>query len=98
MDSTTFDYARALAADHGGPRAHVDGKPAVAVMEALRGDPAAPGGGAWSNVPDMLRTWRWSSRRASCPRAGVHRQGGVLARRAAQVPIGKNETYGMGCR
>src|SRR6185503_3702706 len=57
MKSTTFDYAKALAADHAGAFSpDVDGKTAAAVMELNYAViPLRPAGGAWSNIPDMLR-------------------------------------------
>ncbi len=57
MTSTTFDFARALAGNHAGAHApDIDGKPAAAVMGVNYAViPLRPAGGAWSNVPDMLR-------------------------------------------
>ena len=99
MKSTTFDYARALAADHAGAFSpDVDGKTAAAVMELNYAViPLRPAGGAWSNVPDMLRYVQMELDEGLLP--GGKRYIGrepLLARRAAQVPIGKNTTYGMG--
>jgi CubicO group peptidase (beta-lactamase class C family) len=99
MTSTTFDYARALAADHAGTYApDVDGKPAAAVMAVNYAViPLRPAGGAWSNVPDMLRYVQMELDEGALADGRQYiRKEPLLARRAAQVPIGKNTTYGMG--
>ncbi|HXT22664.1 MAG TPA: serine hydrolase domain-containing protein [Thermoanaerobaculia bacterium] len=99
MKSTTFDYAKALAADHAGAFSpDVDGKTAAAVMELNYAViPLRPAGGAWSNIPDMLRYVQMELDEGVLP--GGKRYIGrepLLARRVAQVPIGKTHTYGMG--
>ena len=99
MTSTTFDYARALAADHAGTYApDVDGKPAAAVMAVNYAViPLRPAGGAWSNVPGMLRYVQMELDEGALADGRQYiRKEPLLARRAAQVPIGKNTTYGMG--
>ncbi|HET9767685.1 MAG TPA: serine hydrolase domain-containing protein, partial [Thermoanaerobaculia bacterium] len=99
MTSTTFDYARALATDHAGTYApDVDGKPAAAVMAVNYAViPLRPAGGAWSNVPDMLRYVQMELDEGALPGGRQYiRKEPLLERRAAQVPIGKNTTYGMG--
>jgi CubicO group peptidase (beta-lactamase class C family) len=99
MKSTTFDYARALAADHAGAYApDIDGKPAKAVMEGNYAVlPLRPAGGAWSNVPDMLRYVQMELDEGALPdgKRYVGKEP-LLARRSAQVPVGKDTTYGMG--
>jgi CubicO group peptidase (beta-lactamase class C family) len=99
MASTTFDYGRALASNHAGSHApDIDGKPAKAVMEVNYAViPLRPAGGAWSNVRDMLAYVAMELAEGSLPggRQYVSREP-LLARRAPKVPIGKNETYGMG--
>jgi CubicO group peptidase (beta-lactamase class C family) len=99
MKSTTFDYARALAGDHAAPHApDIDGKPALAVMELNYSIiPQRPAGAAWSNVTDMLRYVSMELANGALPdgRSYIPKEP-LLERRAPQVPIGKDETYGMG--
>ena len=57
MNATTFDFARALATNHGTAHApDVDGKPAKALMAVNYAVvPLRPAGAAWSSVRDMLK-------------------------------------------
>ncbi len=99
MKSTTFDYPRALAADHAGPHApDIDGKPARAVMELNYAViPVRPAGAAWSNVRDMLRYVSMELADGTLPDGKRYiSKEPLLERRAPQVAIGKDETYGMG--
>ena len=99
MTSTTFDYARALAGDHAGPHApDIDGKPARAVMELNYAViPLRPAGAAWSNVTDMLRYVSMELAQGELPNGTRYiAKEPLLERRAPQVAIGKDETYGMG--
>ncbi len=99
MTATTFDFSRALAADHAAAHApDVDGKPALAVMEVnYAASPLRPAAGAWSNVRDMLRYVAMELAGGRLPDGSTYiPQGPLLARRAPQVTIGKDETYGMG--
>jgi CubicO group peptidase (beta-lactamase class C family) len=99
MRSTTFDYGRALAGNHAAAHApDIDGKPAKAVMEVNYAIiPLRPAGAAWSSVRDMLAYVAMELAEGKLPdgRQYVAREA-LLARRAPQVPIGKNTTYGMG--
>jgi CubicO group peptidase (beta-lactamase class C family) len=99
MTSTTFDYARALAGNHAGAHApDIDGKPAHAVMEINYAIiPLRPAGAAWSNVRDMLRYVSMELAEGALPdgRRFIAKEP-LLERRIAQVPIGKDTTYGMG--
>jgi CubicO group peptidase (beta-lactamase class C family) len=99
MKSTTFDYARAQAGDHAAPHAPtIDGKPALAVMELNYSIiPLRPAGAAWSNVNDMLRYVSMELAHGKLPdgKAYISKEP-LLERRAPQVAIGKDETYGMG--
>src|SRR5262249_34426404 len=97
MNSTTFDYARALASNHASAHApDIDGKPAKAVMEInYCVIPLRPAGGAWSNVRDMIAYVAMELAEGNLPDG--HRyleREPLLARRAPQVPIGKDATYG----
>jgi CubicO group peptidase (beta-lactamase class C family) len=99
MKSTTFDYARAQAGNHAAAHApDVDGKPAHAVSELNYSIiPLRPAGAGWSNVNDMLKYVSMELANGALPDG--HRyisKEPLLARRKAQVPIGKDEVYGMG--
>jgi CubicO group peptidase (beta-lactamase class C family) len=99
MSSTTFDYARALAGNHASPEApDVDGKPAPAVMDVNYSAIAVrPAGAAWSSVRDMLRYVQMEIDEGALPDGSRYiAKEPLLARRAPQVAIGKDETYGMG--
>jgi CubicO group peptidase (beta-lactamase class C family) len=99
MKSTTFDYARALAGDHAMPHApDVDGKTAHAVMELNYSIiPDRPAGAAWSNPRDMLRYVQMELDEGKLPDGKTYiAKEPLLERRVPQVPIGKDDTYGMG--
>jgi CubicO group peptidase (beta-lactamase class C family) len=99
MRSTTFDFKLMLRSDHASPHSEdVDGKMAVAPMAlnyavvALR-----PAGGAWSNVNDMLRYVQMELAKGKLPDGKTFvSEAALLARRAPQVMIGEDHTYGMG--
>ena len=99
MTSTTFDYAKALSGNHA--LAHstdIDGKPTVAAMDLnYSAIPVRPAGAAWSNVRDMLKYVAMELADGKLPDGTqyVSRET-ILARRARQVAIGKEATYGMG--
>ena len=59
--------------------------------------PVRPAGAAWSNVHDMLAYVDMELQEGLLPdgRWDVAKEP-LLARRAAQVPVGKTTTYGMG--
>ena len=99
MKRTTFDYAKALAGDHADPFApDIDGNTKPAVMELNYAVlPLRPAGAAWSNVRDMLRYVQMELDNGKLPDGKTFVPKDVLLeRRVAQVPIGKDETYGMG--
>ena len=99
MTSTTFDYARALAGNHATSHApDVDGKPALAVMDLNYSIlPLRPAGAAWSNIRDMLKYVQMELSDGALPDGTrfINRDT-LLARRAPQVKIGQDTTYGMG--
>jgi CubicO group peptidase (beta-lactamase class C family) len=99
MKATTFDYTAALRGDHAMPHSpDVDGKPAHAVMEVNYAVlPLRPAGAAWSNVRDMLAYVSMELAEGRLPGGEryISREA-LLARRAAQVPLGKDASYGMG--
>jgi len=99
MKSTTFDFARALAANHAGAHApDVDSKPAHALMEINYAViPLRPAGAAWSSVRDMLRYVSMELEEGLLPNGKRYISvEPLLERRVPQVSIGKDETYGMG--
>ena len=99
MKSTTFDYARALKADHADPHApDIDGNPARAGMEVNYAIiPLRPAGAAWSNVRDMLRYVSMELANGKLPDGKQYiPKEPLLERRVPQVAIGKDDTYGMG--
>jgi len=99
MTSTTFDYSRALAGNHASPHApDIDGKTSVAAMDINYSViPVRPAGAAWSSVRDMLKYISMELAEGKLPDGTQYiRRETLLARRAPQVPIGKEATYGMG--
>ena len=99
MKTTTFDYAKALAGDHADPFSpDIDGNMKPAVMELNYAViPLRPAGAAWSNVKDMLRYVQMELDNGKLPDGRTYvAKDALLERRVAQVPIGKDETYGMG--
>lgn len=99
MASTTFDFRRALAANHAAAHApDVDGTPARAVMEVNYSViPVRPAGGAWSSVRDMLKYVQMELDEGTLPGGTRYvSKDALLARRAPQVSIGRDITYGMG--
>jgi CubicO group peptidase (beta-lactamase class C family) len=99
MTATTFDFGRALGANHAGAHApDVTGKPAHAVMEINYAViPVRPAGGAWSNVRDMLKYVQMELDEGKLPDGTRYiAKDTLLARREPQVSIGQDVTYGMG--
>ncbi len=99
MTSTTFDFTRATRGNYA--RAHgldVDGKPAGAVSEINRSIvPMRPAGGAWSNVTDVLKYVSMELAKGELPNGKRYlAESTLLERRAPQVSIGMDSTYGMG--
>jgi CubicO group peptidase (beta-lactamase class C family) len=99
MSATTFDYAKALRGNHAMPASpDPDGKQAAAVMEInYSAIPVRPAGAAWSNVKDMLKYVQMEIAQGMLPGGKKYiSKEPLLERRVAQVPIGKDATYGMG--
>ncbi len=99
MKATTFDYKRALAGNHAAPHSpDVDGKPAKALMSVnYAAIPVRPAGAAWSSVRDMLKYVSMELAEGKLPdgKNYISREP-LLERRAPQVYIGKDVSYGMG--
>jgi CubicO group peptidase (beta-lactamase class C family) len=99
MNATTFDFKRALSGNHA--TAHspdVDGKPAKALTAInYAAIPLRPAGGAWSSVHDMLKyvSMELSGGKLPDGKAYISNEP-LLERRAPQVYIGKDISYGMG--
>ena len=99
MKETTFDFARALAANHATAHAaNLDGKPAHAVFDLdYSAIPIRPAGAAWSSVNDILKYVQMELNEGVLPNGKRYiSKEALLARRTPQVPIGKDVTYGMG--
>jgi CubicO group peptidase (beta-lactamase class C family) len=99
MKSTTFDFAKALRGNHASAHApDVDGKPAKALMAINYAViPLRPAGAAWSSVRDVLAYVQTELAEGALPNGKQYiGKEAILQRRAPQVPIGKDQTYGMG--
>jgi CubicO group peptidase (beta-lactamase class C family) len=99
MKETTFNMKRALSSNHAGSHApDADGKTAratTAINDAVI--PARPAGGAWSSVNDMLKYVSMELAEGKLPDGTTYiSKEPLLERRAPQVSIGKDVTYGMG--
>jgi CubicO group peptidase (beta-lactamase class C family) len=99
MKSTTFDYARALAGNHATPHADdIDGKPSVASMAINYSIvPARPAGAVWTSSADLIRYVQDELALGKLPdgRRLVSAQN-LLMRRAPQISLGEDASYGMG--
>ncbi len=99
MTTTTFDFKRAQQGNFALPHSpDIDGKPAVAANEVNSAViPLRPAGGAWSSVRDVLRYVQMELDLGVLPNGKRYlSKEALLARRAPQVAIGKDATYGMG--
>lgn len=99
MKSTTFDYARALAGNHASPHGDdVDGKPSVGRMAFNYSIlPARPAGGVWTSAADLIRYVQLELSLGKLPNGTqLVSAENLLARRAPQIAVGEDATYGMG--
>jgi CubicO group peptidase (beta-lactamase class C family) len=99
MTSTTFDFARALRGNHAGAYSiDLDGKPVPAVMALnYAAIPIRPAGGAWSSVRDLLKYVQMELAQGVLPGGKRYIAAEpLLARRAPQVAVSNDVTYGMG--
>jgi len=99
MASTTFDFARALGANHASAHSlDIDGKPALAAMDVNYSIvPVRPAGGAWSSVKDVLKYVQMELAMGVLPDGTRYVSDVVLKeRREPKVWIGKDDWYGMG--
>jgi CubicO group peptidase (beta-lactamase class C family) len=99
MKSTTFDYARALAGNHASPHGDdVDGKPKVANMAINYSIvPARPAGAVWTSAADLIRYVQDELALGKLPDGKqLVSSENLLMRRAPQVLLGEDSSYGMG--
>jgi CubicO group peptidase (beta-lactamase class C family) len=99
MKETTFNAQRSLSTNHAGSHSpDAEGKTAramTAINDAVV--PARPAGGAWSSVNDMLKYVSMELAEGKLPDGTIYiSKEPLLERRAPQVSIGKDVTYGMG--
>jgi CubicO group peptidase (beta-lactamase class C family) len=98
MKETTFNMS-AFSSNHAGSHSpDADGK-TVRAMTAINDAviPARPAGGAWSSVNDMLKYVSMELAEGKLPDGTTYiSKEPLLERRAPQVSIGKDITYGMG--
>ena len=99
MSATTFDFARAGNGNAAAPHApDVDGRPALAEARTnLSILPVRPAGGAWSSVNDMMKYVAMELAEGKLPDSKTYiSRDALFARRAPQVVVGTDVTYGMG--
>ena len=101
MKSTTFDFAQALAGNHASPHGDdVDGKNAVANMAFNYSVvPTRPAGGVWTSAGDLIRYVQLELAQGKLPNGKqLVSAENLLVRRAPQIAVDEDETYGMGLR
>lgn len=101
MTATTFDTHRARRGNHASPHAQeLTGKIVAASWELnALGHASRPDGGAWSNVPDLLRYVQMELDRGRLPDGKVYLPEAPLAARSTpQVGRGKDLAYGIGLK
>ncbi|MBI2373773.1 MAG: beta-lactamase family protein [Deltaproteobacteria bacterium] len=99
MKATTFDYGAAQQGNYAAAHApNIDGEATRAIMAINYAViPVRPAGGAWSTVQDMLKYVQMELASGKLPDGKQYMSSEtLLARRAPQVALGKDELYGMG--
>lgn len=99
MNSTTFDMARALKANHASPHGdNIDGKPQVADMAFNYSVmPHRPAGGVWTSAHDLIKYVQLEIARGKLPDGTrLVSEENLLMRRQPQIATGENQSYGMG--
>lgn len=99
MKSTTFDYAKALAGNHATPHGDdVDGHTKVASMDMNYSIVAArPAGAVWTSAADLSRYVQLELAQGKLPDGTqLVSAENLLMRRAPQVQLGEDASYGMG--
>jgi CubicO group peptidase (beta-lactamase class C family) len=99
MHSTTFSMRHALQGNHASPHGEdVDGNLRLG-SNALNYSigPHRPAGGVWTSSHDFIRYVQLEANRGKLPDGTVFvSEQNLLERRAPQVQLGENQTYGMG--
>jgi CubicO group peptidase (beta-lactamase class C family) len=99
MNSTTFDYSRALHGNHASPHGDdIDGAPRVASMDFdYSVIPHRPAGGVWTSAHDLVRYVQLELARGKLPDGTqLVSEENILARRKPQIATGDKQSYGMG--
>jgi CubicO group peptidase (beta-lactamase class C family) len=99
MNSTTFDMAGALKANHASPHGDdVDGRPRVANMAFNYSVmPHRPAGGVWTSAHDLIKYVQMEIARGKLPDGTrLVSEKNLLMRRQPQITTGENQSYGMG--
>ncbi len=99
MKATTFDFKKALAANHATPHGwDIDGKTVVAPMDLNYSIvPLRPAGGAWSSADDLIKYVQLELATGVTPRGKrIVSAENLLKRRAPYVASGEDQHYGMG--
>jgi CubicO group peptidase (beta-lactamase class C family) len=99
MKATTEDFAAGQKGDASKPHGtDVDGKPALAEERINRSIvPVRPAGAAWSSVNDVMKYVAMELAEGKLPDGTRYiSKEALLARRAPQVAVGTDATYGMG--
>jgi CubicO group peptidase (beta-lactamase class C family) len=99
MKNVTFEVDVALRANHASPHADdIDGHQSLVQMDINRSIyPLRPAGGAWASVRDLTRYVRMELAGGKLENGERYiSEENLLARRAPNVKIGQDVTYGMG--
>ena len=98
MRATTFDFAKGRRGNAAVPHApDVDGTPVLALARVNDSVvPVRPAGAAWSTVSDMLKYVQMELAEGAVDGNRYIGKEALLARRAPQVAIGTDASYGMG--
>ena len=99
MTNTTFDFKRALAANHASPHGQdADGRTMPSAMDLNYSFvPVRPAGGVWTSARDLSRYVQMELAEGKLPdgKTLVSKEN-LLARRAPQIAVGEDVVYGMG--
>lgn len=99
MNETTFDFSRALKANHAAPHGEdADGVTKVARMDLNYAVVSArPAGGVWTSPHDLAKYVEMELAKGKLPNGKqLVSEENLMARRAPQVAVGEDVSYGMG--
>jgi CubicO group peptidase (beta-lactamase class C family) len=99
MATTTFDFAKAIKGDVAQPHGDdVDGNVVLARMDLNESViPVRPAGGVWSSAHDLSRYVMMELAKGALPNGRrLVSEENLLARRAPQILVSEDITYGMG--